>query len=578
LGTLSLPSPLVRSPLRMAAIAIPVALLLAGVVRSLAYATRPLREVVDYVYDDAYFYAGIAWSLAHGHGSKFREPLATNGYQPLWLWLLAAGALLFRLGRRGVVAFAILLAALTQATVSGALLFPARYDPRRTALGIAYVVTVFVFNRYIFSIGLETVLLSFGLLVTHDRTLDEGAPRRQVVVLALGFFGLFLARLDTLAWFGAFVLLSTLSSRRSWRNVLVASSIYGALVLSFFLLNQVVFGIPVPISGLAKALGRRGLENVGQVAYAYARVSVYGLQALFVALALGALLARVGVRTSAFGRDIAVSLVVLLVVPLYYGVFSGWRVWQWYLWPPAILLTFSLARALVLALEAWRTRHDWASPGRVALLATVVAVALIPSVFPVFASAMSERSAWLAQDSFNQQNVDLIEAFLARSNVRTVLMGDRGAALGYFLPDDFRFVSAEGLVADAAFLEARRQGRAVQYLDAIGIDSFVVDRDRVLSTESPEGKVYGVIEPVQAHALHEGSYLLCFPESATLYREPGDADPSPVRRVFDFRKHLARCPDAIVAERDALVSHYGGVFDFSLPSLPRYQATGWPSL
>src|SRR5690242_10405432 len=49
---------------------------------------------VDTLFDDAYYYLGVARHLALGQGSMFAPPLATNGYQPLWLALLSGVALL----------------------------------------------------------------------------------------------------------------------------------------------------------------------------------------------------------------------------------------------------------------------------------------------------------------------------------------------------------------------------------------------------------------------------------------------------------------------------------------------------
>src|SRR6201992_2723619 len=39
--------------------------------------------------DDCFYYLQVARNIASGHGSTFNGLTLTNGYQPLWLWILA---------------------------------------------------------------------------------------------------------------------------------------------------------------------------------------------------------------------------------------------------------------------------------------------------------------------------------------------------------------------------------------------------------------------------------------------------------------------------------------------------------
>ena len=50
--------------------------------------TSQLRDVVDFIYDDGYYYLTIAANLADTGRSTFDGQTLTNGYQPLWLLLL----------------------------------------------------------------------------------------------------------------------------------------------------------------------------------------------------------------------------------------------------------------------------------------------------------------------------------------------------------------------------------------------------------------------------------------------------------------------------------------------------------
>jgi hypothetical protein len=49
----------------------------------------------DLIADDAYYYFTIASNMASGHGSTFDGIALTNGYHPLWMWLLVPGFWLF---------------------------------------------------------------------------------------------------------------------------------------------------------------------------------------------------------------------------------------------------------------------------------------------------------------------------------------------------------------------------------------------------------------------------------------------------------------------------------------------------
>ncbi|HEX5659728.1 MAG TPA: hypothetical protein VFX59_21185, partial [Polyangiales bacterium] len=103
----------------------------------------PLAYTADFLYDDAYYYLGVAEHLARGQGSTFRAPLHTNGYQPLWLLLLAGLAYTFALGTKGLFAVTI---ALTFVIKLGAIL------SARRELALALVVCI-GWMQFVFSLG-----------------------------------------------------------------------------------------------------------------------------------------------------------------------------------------------------------------------------------------------------------------------------------------------------------------------------------------------------------------------------------------------------------------------------------------
>ncbi len=84
-----------------------------------------LREIVDFIYDDGYYYLTVAANLAATGHSTFDGLTATNGYQPLWLLLLAALAKLVGTGTHAYfVATCALIYLLAASTPTLALIWP----------------------------------------------------------------------------------------------------------------------------------------------------------------------------------------------------------------------------------------------------------------------------------------------------------------------------------------------------------------------------------------------------------------------------------------------------------------------
>jgi len=69
---------------RLALLAVVALIALSGI----RLCTGPEETLAFLLYDDAYYYFGVARNLAAGHGSTFDGIHSTNGYHPLWCWLL----------------------------------------------------------------------------------------------------------------------------------------------------------------------------------------------------------------------------------------------------------------------------------------------------------------------------------------------------------------------------------------------------------------------------------------------------------------------------------------------------------
>ncbi len=232
--------------------------------RLIAVILGPMDEIVRVFasHDDAYYYFQIAWNLAHGFGSTFDRLHPTNGYQPLWCWVLAGVARfchdrdeLLRAG--AAMAAALFLGAGWLLAGAAARLFRAP-----TAL-IALALWAF-FPGVERNVMLEAPLhaacfaLAIGVVADLAAAQDPRELRRRAWVVGVAFALLALARLDELivvAVSGA--VLAELARRRghALRPVPMLSRLWGptaAVVGLYALGNRLWIGSALPISGLVK--------------------------------------------------------------------------------------------------------------------------------------------------------------------------------------------------------------------------------------------------------------------------------------------------------------------------------------
>ncbi len=509
---------------------------------SWAILTQPSVYWVDLIFDDAYYYLGVARNLAGAGTSSFLPPFETNGYQPLWVMLLAATARLFGAGERDL--------ALQLTLLSGIFCVLFAVLSKRYYGRLWPAVLVSAGFPAVMAWGMETVMLpAFALLFFNART--HGA--RGLFAAAL-----FLARLDALA----LVVMRDahrLFVRREKLSTLAHWLVLGPVVVAYFAVNGVWFGSPVPVSGLAKAVGSRFGENiVPLMVFADGAKFVLPLAAVLFALAVrprGALRLR-------YGAEMLVSSLALAVCTGYYSLMSGWSIWGWYQWPVLLLAYFLVLEACVLVRAADAPLSGAARVIVLALTATLL-LSLAREAAGLFSHYLrSAREivtppALLA--SFGKKNVQLAEEFRG-GRFRPgafIAAGDRAGSLGYFLGNGFRFIHTEGLVGPVDYVKALRADAGAQFVDRLPVDYLVFDRERFFD----DGRVIGVAEPVQGWSAHIGPYLLCFDKTGIVAR---DTYADQTRMVVDYRSRIA-CPAGFERQFAEQRAQFGGVRQFALP-------------
>jgi hypothetical protein len=213
--------------------------------------------------DDAYYYLSIARNLADGAGSTADGINTTNGYHPLWCWLLAP---LFRLTEDpGTI---VRLAGMLWFLAAGTSIVALWWALRHRAGSMQAILAAALFGLHPFvglatsrANGLETPLFAVLLAVSIGYFAGAREDRPVVLGILLGFVAL--ARFDGLLLgpMAAAFLWTGLSRREGYatafRRAAVVLLAMGATVAPYLVWNFLRFHHPMPISG-------RVIQHYGQ--------------------------------------------------------------------------------------------------------------------------------------------------------------------------------------------------------------------------------------------------------------------------------------------------------------------------
>jgi len=358
--------------------------------------------------DDAYYYLVIARNVAAGHGFTMDQLSPTNGFQPLWLWLLVPVArftngdtALFLGVAQGIC---VALFAAGGGLLCGFL---------RARLGLVPALLcgfVLLFPRFlnIYVSGVEAalVLLILAALVIEavrsdalSRTEPRAADARVGVLAGL----LMLARLDSVflgVALAGYVALHGIArgeggfAARLWRTLCKELALFWptlALVVPYLAWNLLSFGHFVPISGTVKSSFPEASFNPGLVGVEYA---------VLLLVALGAA-AREIWRGN--GRDplvivVGVLSIGLLLHALHTTLYMRWAVFAWHF---AVFVPIGALGLAILARERAARLSRAGVAGALCLLAAFLAVAESVSISRMsreFTVSGREAGIWAAKE------------------------------------------------------------------------------------------------------------------------------------------------------------------------------------
>jgi hypothetical protein len=243
-------------------------LLVGIIVRGILLITKPEVLWVD----DTFYSLGIARNIALGNGATHDGIHLTNGFQPLYVWLMVpffrlTGGALFSTAQIG-------LALLSLFNLAGGFVlywvcrqFIGRY-------GAIFVWISWMLSPYVISgiNGLETSLTFFLLALAFwyyiTRVRDSAASPVQIIVLGVLLGVTALARVDSLLFIFALSADYVLHKRRLDRSVLLLGVTILLVIAPWLWSNWVQFGSPIPESGNAIRLrSLQGRDVVGASAF-----------------------------------------------------------------------------------------------------------------------------------------------------------------------------------------------------------------------------------------------------------------------------------------------------------------------
>lgn len=234
-------------------------LVLAAALRIVVLAAHA-GDLASFVPDDSYYYFVPVQNALAGRGISFDGLTPTNGFHPLWFFVLVPLFAVFAPAGPDAPILAAMLVGGLLSVAAGYVLWRAVRLITGEPLVALFILAAYLFNPYLVSTslnGLETGLhdLCVAALVYYTALLlahDTLTPRQTVtfgVLVALGF----LARTDTVILIG--LLVAALLLRRMTARRLIglagAGALAAALASPWLIWNLVTFGSPVQSSGSA---------------------------------------------------------------------------------------------------------------------------------------------------------------------------------------------------------------------------------------------------------------------------------------------------------------------------------------
>lgn len=435
-------------------------------------AAADIERILSVIPDDAAYFFKIAENVARGAGETFDGLNRTNGYQPLWMYLLVPVYSVREAAPETLCRVALAVQTIMVAAAA-ALLYAwcTRFFPSRIVLVGGIVFLVFVFMSAVN--GMESALLVtlLSVLVVVGWKMDIAAPGPVERDLLFGMVAglVVLARLDMVflpVVVCSFCLWRGMKRGRDRAGCMRKGVVIGAgtalIVAPYLIRNHLVFGGMMPISGVLKTTFPRASLSL----YAFSRMGIRDIAALL--LAAGYLVWAIAgsVRDARSGRgmrrDVAadpgyfrITVTVMSAAALLHflhtALFMRWGVFRWH------FLFYSFVASLVIC-EAAKSLFSGRLLGRYRAAYAVCGVLLVAfcCIIAMRRYGGGSVKSWVAASyraaKWAEENTGAADVFA---------MKDAGN-FGYFSRRSV--ISLDGVVNNTAYQDVIRAGELGDYL------------------------------------------------------------------------------------------------------------------
>lgn len=409
--------------------------------------------------DDAFFYMKTAANLAGGAGSSFDGINSTNGYHPLYMFLLAAVSSVVPLrGSAGLYAVMALDTVLTVAWLYAADACARALDMSKQLrlVLIAGLVPLAFTADYGTEVNVVLSLAWLFVAAALDVARSGRAGPRIGVVGALIVF----ARLDAVLFValvgGACLLAMWLADRWTWKSVLAVWGPAALLVAAMALYNSAAFGHASTVSSWLK-FGLEGWRDLPARISGTNKMIVAGLT---ISVALGVLALKNA--WSGGGRRLVLGGVGAWVIAQFVTMFSMVRGGpEWWYFPMPLAFGAFLG---LQPLHAWFVARPYVL--RAALVATAVAAS---AGFSVVATRAHLGRDWYFDDGVKMGQ--WIDEHMP-PDVR-IYQVDNAGVVAYFA--NRSVINGDGLINGWEYQERLRSGELAQYLEEHSVHHIVFD-------------------------------------------------------------------------------------------------------
>ncbi|MBN1164296.1 MAG: hypothetical protein JXB45_06940 [Candidatus Krumholzibacteriota bacterium] len=504
------------------------------------FSRSEITRLISLIPDDSSYFFEIAENAAGGNGLSCDGIHITNGFQPLWLYILIPIFLIYS-GPPEIILRIILILQVSLLFLSSLIIYSTHSDffSRKIAFfnGIIFIIIVFVPALN----GMESALLIFMLtaLLAYSwkrRVFTANIPRREIIFgLLLGL--LMLTRLDAV-FIG--VSISVFCVARSFKDAGNRSQhirrliliITGAslIVLPYLIYNHIAFGSLVPISGALKSsfphstLSCYGFLKMGKKYWLF---TLYAIIYFISYLLKHARKSPLQSNQDYFHLAMSVLAFSVILHALFTILFLKWAIFNWHFIYYAFFAALALNSLIAFLSSKFQTKKYSLLLGLLFLSGTLIAV-------------NKNYNRFHASIDRNWQVASYEAAIWARHNTdknAIFAMKDSGH-FGFF--SERKVINLDGIVNNSSYQETIKNKQLNLYLKENGVKYLV--QHAFWNNEAVNSGRYGsYTEKYYSHKYDIESDGIILDRTNEVYRSKPYHD-GPYRTVFiiwTFFPHLA---------------------------------------